>query len=113
MMSCTQRAVREPASYRNDLDICVVIANIVAYLLQAPKNGKISNRIGEHDFAAQRHASSYASHVLLGNSGIHKTIRKSFGKRLDDPKTEVPHYQVDPLIALRQFYQRAVESTPH
>src|SRR2546422_4560051 len=82
--------------------IRLVVANVVANLLETPEDRKVGNRIGKNDLAAQRQAGRDTGHILFSNSGIQEAARKPFGKGLDDAKTQVANDQEDTLVALGQ-----------
>ncbi len=89
MMSRAQRPVRKSAPYRNDLDVRVVIADVIAHLLEASEDRKIGDRIGKYDLSAEGHAGRYAGHVLLGHTRIDEiasetAARKSRPRRIRD-----------------------------
>jgi hypothetical protein len=68
-----------------------VIANIIAYLLEASEDRKIGDRIRKDDFPAEGHACRYPGHVLLGNAYIYEPIGKPLSEIFDDSKSQVPY----------------------
>ena len=82
-MGHAERAVGESAAHSHYLDVGLVVANVVADLLEASKGGEIGDRIGEDDLSTERHPSGNARQVLLRDAGIEESIRKSASERFD------------------------------
>src|SRR6266851_4666742 len=113
MMSRAKRPIRKPAAHRNNYYVCVVIAHVIAHLLQAPQNRKICNRIRKYDLSAQGHACRDAGHILLGDARVEEAIGKSPSERFDHSKSEVSHNQADSLVLFGQSRERMKEGASH
>src|SRR5690242_11601191 len=113
MMRRAKRSVCQSAPHRDDFYICVVIANVVAHLLQAPQNWKVGNRIRKYNLPAQRHTCRDSGHILLGHSAVQKSLGKPPREFLDHSESEISHNKIYSLVLLGQFEQCAKESSSH
>ncbi len=113
VMAHAQRAVGEAPAHRRDHHVGLVIADVVADLLQAAERGEVADRVGEDDAAGQGHAGRHARHVLLGHAGVEKLVGKALGEVGDDAEPQVAHHQSDAGIALGHFRDRLDERGPH
>ena len=68
VMAHAQRPVGEAPAHGRDHHVGLVIADVVADLLQAAERGEVADRVGEDDAAGQGHAGGHARHVLLGHA---------------------------------------------
>ena len=68
VMRGPHRTIGETATYRNDFHIGVVVANIVADLLQAPHRREIGDRVGKCNLAAEGHSGGHAGHVTIAET---------------------------------------------
>ena len=102
MVGSAERTVSKPAADGHYLYVCMVITNVIAYLLEATKHREICNGVGEDDFAAKCHAGRDPGHVLFRYAGVEKAIGESAGERFDNAESEVANNQVNPVVAFRQ-----------
>ena len=68
-----QGPVGESAADGHDLHVGLVVADVIADLLQAPQRGEVGDGVGEHHAAGQGHACCHAGHVLLGYSCVYES----------------------------------------
>ena len=68
-------AVGEAAADRDDLDVGLVVADVVAHLLEAAQGGEVGDRVGEDDLARSAPCRRRAGHVLLGDAGVDELRR--------------------------------------
>ena len=103
MVAHSQCAVGHAASHGDRNDVGIVIANIVAELLQAPERGKVGNRVGKDNLASQGQSSRNAGHILLGHTHIQTLPGKSLGKVDDNAKAQVAHHKHDLIVLCREL----------
>ena len=66
-----------------------MIGAVVADLFQTAQRRKISDRIGEHGLALERHTCGDSRHTLLGDSRVDELVGKRFPERAQNSETEV------------------------
>jgi len=113
LMRHTQRPIGQAAADDHDLDVGVVIADVVADLLQAAERGKVGDAVRDRDVAFHRHATGHTGHVLLGHAAVVPAIREGVAERLDFAVTDIRQDHPDPLVALRDVDQHSIEQGSH
>ena len=91
----------------------VVIAHVVADLLQTSQCGERRDGVGKRPHATQRQARRYADHVGFGHANVQKSTGELAGKRVEDLVTQIAGQQHDSRIATRRRGEPANERRPH
>src|SRR5260370_11236918 len=113
MMRSGHGAIGKATANGNYFDVRVVIADIVAHVLEAAQRGEIGDGIGEGNLAAEGHACGHAGHVLLGDASIQELFRELFHERRDDTKSQISDDQDDALVLLGQLEEFCDECSSH
>ena len=94
-MGHAEGAVADAAADDDDLDVGVVIADVVADLLEAAQRREVRDRVGDRDVALHRDAAGDARHVLLGDADVVVPVRERIAERLDLAVADVRENHVD------------------
>src|ERR1700683_4204727 len=112
-MAHTESAVGESAADRYDLYVRPLIADVISYLLQAPEDGEVRDRVGEDDLPGEGEAGGDTGHVLLGDADIQKTLGEFLHERLDDAESKIADQQIDTVVLGSQNHYPAKKCPPH
>ena len=108
-MGYAERAVGQSATYGDDLHVGVVVADVVAHLLQATERRKVSNAVGEDDVSGERQPGGHTREVLFGHPNVVETVRILRAKLVEHGEPQVARQQYDARVQARDIHQAAHE----
>src|SRR4030067_77318 len=103
MMSDAHCAVSESASNGHDLYVHVMVADIIADLLQASHRREVGNRVCKDNLPAWRPPCRHAYHVLLRHAGIYELPWQLVHEGFDHRKSKITGNQHDTIVLPGQF----------
>ncbi len=83
VMAHPQPTVGKAASDRHHLNVCAVIADVIANLLETTKGREVCDRVREYGLTCERHACGDAGHVLFGDPSVYELLWVGRGKFFD------------------------------
>lgn len=82
--------VGESTADGDDAHRVPVLADVVAYLLEAAQRREIRDRIGEHRLADVGEPGGHTDHVLLGDADVDELSRQCVSVSTPAPRTRGP-----------------------
>src|SRR5580700_2099102 len=105
MVSHAQGPIRVSSTYRHDLHIRFVVADVVPHLLDTAQDGEVRNGIRKHDLPAMRDTGCNSSQVLLRDSDVEKAFRELASEGLYHAESDVRHNQKDSVVDFTHLHQ--------
>jgi hypothetical protein len=89
MVGHSELSVTEPATDTDYLHVGVVVASVVAELLEASQCRKVAYGVRDGDVAFECESRGHGRHVLLSDAGIQELVWKTPLEIVENAETEI------------------------